>query len=881
MSNYILKYKGSEIEKALDSIPNLYDKLEKIRVPEKTSDLFNDSNFISDSEYNRFSIEDKNKLASLRNYDDTEIRQILSKKLESIPNNYITEEKLEGKNYATKSDIVYYNDSELRSLISEKLSKVPEEYVTESELESKGYLTSHQDISHLATKVEVSEKANKADLVDFVTESFVTQEISKIPQYNDTEIREILKKKIEEIPEEYVTESELESKGYLTQHQDISHLATKIEISEKANKADLVDFVTESELESKGYLTEHQDISALASKDYVDQSVSSLINGAPETLNTLKEVSDALKANEDVVIALNESIGSKADKSSLVGLATESFVISEITKIPSYDDTEIRDLVSSKLSEIPEEYITESELESKGYLTEHQDISKLATKAELKEISDSMPKEYNDSELRELINTKISEIPEEYVTEIELNSKGYLTEHQDISNLALKSDFENLLKKIKLLEEKLLLQQINLSSEGSTVLLDEDIELIEKPLILDKKIILDLQGKTITGGIFTESNSSVVSGNSDSYAIWAKNGADITISGNGSIVSQEATYSMAVWANGGDVKIESGKFSNAGDGCDLIYASAGGKVYIYGGEFKATKKIGIESGTSNMYSVLNVKDSDYKSGASNIIVYGGRYFNFNPANNVSEGPNTNFLATGYTVLVNGSENLNAWNSEMGDTWFEVVKKEEKLVSTESELVKEITSGNNIKLSSSISIESPLEIKSEQIINLNNQSITSGVFEIDGSTDSYPIWATEGAKIVLEGDGQVISQEATYSMAVWANGGTVIINSGIYRNAGDGCDLIYASAGGKVYIYGGEFYATENPGDVPATKNKYSALNVKDIDYKSGASEIIVYGGRFYNFNPANNLSEGPGTNFVAPGYKSVEIENGVFEVIKE
>ena len=78
------------------------------------------------------------------------------------------------------------------------MSKVPEEYVTESELESKGYLTSHQNISHLATKAEVSEKANKTDLVDFATESFVTQEISKIPQYNDTEIREILKNKIEE-----------------------------------------------------------------------------------------------------------------------------------------------------------------------------------------------------------------------------------------------------------------------------------------------------------------------------------------------------------------------------------------------------------------------------------------------------------------------------------------------------------------------------------------------------------------------------------------------------------------------------------------------------------------------------------------------------------
>ena len=38
---------------------------------------------------------------------------------------------------------------------------------------------------------------------------------------------------------------------------------------------------------------------------------------------------------------------------------------------------------ATALQSIPDEYITEAELESKGYLTEHQDISNLATKEEL------------------------------------------------------------------------------------------------------------------------------------------------------------------------------------------------------------------------------------------------------------------------------------------------------------------------------------------------------------------------------------------------------------------------------------------------------------------------------------------------------------------
>ena len=43
------------------------------------------------------------------------------------------------------------------------------------------------------------------------------------------------------------------------------------------------------------------------------------------------------------------------------------------------------------------------------------------------------------------------------------------------------------------------------------------------------------------------------------------------------------------------------------------------------------------------------------------------------------------------------------------------------------------------------------------------------------------------------------------------------------------------------------------------------MNLKD----DTGSSIVVKGGTFFEFDPANNLSEGEGTNFVADGYKSV------------
>ena len=79
------------------------------------------------------------------------------------------------------------------------------------------------------------------------------------------------------------------------------------------------------------------------------------------------------------------------------------------------------------------EYVTETELNDKGYLTEHQDISGKADKSEIPTKTSQLT---NDSGF-------LTQIPSEYVTETELNDKGYLTEHQDISGKADKSELHN------------------------------------------------------------------------------------------------------------------------------------------------------------------------------------------------------------------------------------------------------------------------------------------------------------------------------------------------------------------------------------------------------------------------------------------------------
>lgn len=113
------------------------------------------------------------------------------------------------------------------------------------------------------------EIVNQKDLVEYIDEKILGVDHTEYVTEEELEGKGYLT----EIPEEYITSEELNAKGYLTEHQDISTLATKEELSgyqvagdylteipeDYAKKTDIPDtssFITEDQLESKGYLTE-------------------------------------------------------------------------------------------------------------------------------------------------------------------------------------------------------------------------------------------------------------------------------------------------------------------------------------------------------------------------------------------------------------------------------------------------------------------------------------------------------------------------------------------------------------------------------------------------------------------------------------------------
>lgn len=235
----------------------------------------------------------------------------------------------------------------------------------------------------------------------------------------------------------------------------------------------------------------------------------------------------------------------------------------------------------------------------------------------------------------------------------------------------------------------------------------------------------------------------------------------------------------------------------------------------------------------------------------------------------------------------GFINFNRANFDYGGDLKKLVYPGDPIkVGTSDELMDSLKYNEPIKLQSSISLSSPVEINEGMNtsidLNGNNLSAVTEVNDGDSASDIYAIW-TKGGKLTIEGSGIVSAADADYSMAIWAQGDSeVIIKGGTFINGGDACDLIYASDNAKVIIYGGVFKATSSSQSEPGTKNPYSALNIKDRD--RATASITVYGGKFYGFNPADNLSEGPNTNFVAEGYKvveSTEDDMRIYEVVKE
>lgn len=83
---------------------------------------------------------------------------------------------------------------------------------------------------------------------------------------------------------------------------------------------------------AKEYTDDTAEGTLTSAKNYTNEKISDLINGAPETLDTLKEISDAMDDNKDVVDALEEAIGTRATTTDLTAHTNDTGNPHKVTK---------------------------------------------------------------------------------------------------------------------------------------------------------------------------------------------------------------------------------------------------------------------------------------------------------------------------------------------------------------------------------------------------------------------------------------------------------------------------------------------------------------------------------------------------------------------
>lgn len=186
-------------------------------------------------------------------------------------------------------------------------------------------------------------------------------------------------------------------------------------------------------------------------------------------------------------------------------------------------------------------------------------------------------------------------------------------------------------------------EAISAAKSGDTVTLFKDVDLSDTLVIENKKLLLDLNGKTIynTGDIWNDKDK-------NSWSLISVRGtADLTVIGNGKMIAKENdVYAFDVYDETAKLTIEDGKF-NGNISAVYVYA---GTLTVKGGTFNIQQK---KDGNNPYAYLLNCLDANYKNGTAKITVYGGTFYGSDPSSSVSENPVANFLADGYKSVLNG------------------------------------------------------------------------------------------------------------------------------------------------------------------------------------------------------------------------------------
>ena len=194
---------------------------------------------------------------------------------------------------------------------------------------------------------------------------------------------------------------------------------------------------------------------------------------------------------------------------------------------------------------------------------------------------------------------------------------------------------------------------------GNTIIFTADM-VIDRTLVIDKSITLNLNGKTL-------SNTTDLWNDAEGVKTWSlisvAGGATVTLDGNGKLLAKENDCFGIDVCDGSKLTINSGYING---NVHAVYVFEG-TLTVNGGKFEVQQPSNIDP-----YGfVLNCYDANREAGTAKIVVYGGEFVKFNPANCMAEGAGTNFVAEGYVSTANEDGTLYTVSQQLDElegTW---------------------------------------------------------------------------------------------------------------------------------------------------------------------------------------------------------------------
>ena len=261
------------------------------------------------------------------------------------------------------------------------------------------YLTEHQDLSDYALQSDLHEHSNK-DSLDTITEDAITKWNQALP-FDDTYVSDC---------NTWLTNGYIKTSTSTSNHPSVCTGADRwgilFFIAENVTQGTGTQmyFPIDGTYKGRVFVRSLTNMSA-AGSSVGDWNLLSTFDGDYNSLTNIPEGQDLSSYAKTADLAAVATSGSYNDLSNTPTIPTTT---SQLTNDSGY------------ITSVPSEYITETELTAKGYLTEHQDLSAYA-------LTSSVP-----TKTSQLTNDSgyITSVPSEYVTESELTAKGYATTSQ-------------------------------------------------------------------------------------------------------------------------------------------------------------------------------------------------------------------------------------------------------------------------------------------------------------------------------------------------------------------------------------------------------------------------------------------------------------------